>query len=146
MATEKKEVRDVSRTIQTKGWIKNLLWIGLAIIIIAIIINSFGGGNGASSFRGYSKTFELEVATLEPHKLCGVPPGEHTFVVPKGREIEVFIQREKTDITSALRVNQTLPGETFSVGDDSCVIVSFAVNANFQRNAFDRQVIAITFK
>jgi len=111
------------------------------VILIALFAH-FYTGIGFLGLGGYSKTFEVEVATLEPHKLCGIPTGEHSFVVPKGREVEVFIGKEKTDITSALRVNKTFPGEKFQV-EDGCVSISFAVNEAFQRNAFQRQIIAI---
>ncbi len=116
------------------------------IIVIAILIAlfvHFYTGIGFLGLEGYSKTFEIEVATLEPHQLCGVPPGEYSFTVPKGREVEVFIGREKTDITSAVRVNKTVPNEPFSVKENGCVEISFAVNESFQKNAFAKQIIAI---
>lgn len=117
----------------------------LILGIVATIISSCMGGRGISGFSGYSKTFEIEVATLEPHRLCGIPTGEHTFNIPKGREVEVFIGRDKYDITSTLRVNKTFPGEKFEVERDECVSVSFSVNESFQKNKFARQIVAITF-
>lgn len=142
MATEKKEVCDVTQTIENKGWIKNLLWGGLAIIAITIIINSFGGGG--SGLSGYSKTFELEVVTLEPHKLCGVPSGKHTFTIPFQRHVKIM--GDDYDVTSYIRVNKSLPNEVFEVASDGCVEVSFAFNSLAKGLSIQPQIIAITFK
>lgn len=136
----------------------------LALILVSLFIGVFGAfagkpekdGHPAATISGgvtgimddffYSKTLEKEVSTLEPDELCGVKPGSRTFTIPKGREVEVFISGDKTDISGAVRINGTVPGEKFGVGSDGCVKISFAVNDDFQKQAFKRQIIALTFE
>ncbi|MDP3956899.1 MAG: hypothetical protein Q8Q10_00145 [bacterium] len=118
-----------------------------AMPMIGKTASTMGGGlMGIIDDFFYAKTLEIEVATMEPYKLCGIRPGKREFNIPKGREVEVFIAGEKTDITSTVRVNKTFPGETFVVGKGGCVDIFFSVNADFQKNKFVRQVVAIAFK
>lgn len=134
----------------------------LILVLVSLAVGVFGtfagkpakGGHPlapmSSGVKGiaddffYSKTLEVEVGSLAPHQLCGVRPGKRKFAVP--RPVEVFIGSEKTDITSALRVNKTFPGEKLDVNESGCVGISFAVNEGFKKNKFDRQIVAIKFE
>jgi hypothetical protein len=77
--------------------------------------------------------------------LCGIKEGRRKFSIPEGRGVEVFVGVEKTDITSTVRVNQTIPGESFEVTEGGCVEVSFAIGENVKALPFPRQIIAIRF-
>jgi len=122
MATEKKEACDVSQTVENKGWIKNLLWGGLAIIVIAII-NSFGGSG--SGLSGYSKTFEVGVRNYDDQKVCGLPNGEGMkFKIP--HPFYVTLQNGTSrSLAQDVLINDTIQGEEFEV-KEGCVAMTLS--------------------
>ena len=134
----------------------------LGVVLIALVVGLFGTFAGKPAVAGhpaapisngltgildditYSKTLDVEVRRLEDSRLCGVKTGKRIFQVP--HTVVVKIDGERNDITSALRVNGTHPGEPLVVDSDGCVTVSFAVNGDFKKNAFAKRVIAIRFE
>jgi len=128
----------------TKSPTKNKVGMIVALALLAVVGYNYFTGKSTLGFGGYSKTFEVEVTTLRPHKLCGVPAGEYTFTIPFQRH--VMIMGDDYDVTSYVRVNKALPNDAFTVNGDGCVEVSFAFNSRALGLPINPQIIAITFK
>lgn len=92
----------------------------------------------------YSKTLEVEVSSLTPQKLCGVQSGHRKFTLPN--KSYVLINGDNYDVTSFVRVNGILPDETFNVGEDGCVDISFAFPSSTLEQTITPQVIQIAFR
>lgn len=92
----------------------------------------------------YSKTLELEATTVRPYRLCGVRPGERKFTIPQKQYI--FMDGDNVEITSYVRVNGSLPNESFVVNSNGCVEVSFAFTSKAAGMKISPQVIQIAFK
>lgn len=89
----------------------------------------------------YTDTLELKASSLDRQQLCGVRPGERRFEVPL--TVYVLVDgKTNFDLTSYVRVNGRLPDQTFHVGKDGCVDVSYALDGNTK---FSPQFIRIKF-
>lgn len=122
-----------------------VLWIGYSLLPTTGSVSATK--KSGSSFRefvedvNYSRTLELKAASFDPQQLCGVRPGKRVFGIPK--IVYVLIEGTNFDLTSFIRVNGTLPGETFLVSDDGCVKISYALDGNAR---FAPQFIRIKFE
>lgn len=146
-------------------WQKALKWAGfmkkgwviitfIALIIFLVGYSLFSSSTPSKKSDGslkemindlrYTKTFELEVATLEPHKLCGVRPGERKFTAPK--KIPVIIGGNRHDLEEWILVNDTVAKEQFIVADDGCVKITFALVSNDKKKSIVPQIIPIKFE
>ena len=123
-----------------KSLLIKLLWLAGLIILGFLLLNLFGGGEA----RNKTRTLELEVSSLQPHQLCGVTPGEHKFVVPQ--KLFVLINSDNYEINSYIRINKTIPNETFTVESDGCVEVSFSFVKSFLEKPITPQIIHIAFR
>lgn len=102
-------------------------------------------GNMWSSWN-YRKTFDLEITSFQDHKLCGIRSGTRTFSIPSDIRSRIYVttaKGENTDITSTIRLNGTVPGETFEV-ENKCVTVSFAFNQAAKQERISPRVIHFT--
>lgn len=134
--------------------------LGLILVSLAVgVFGAFAGkpekdGYPAAAMSGgvtgivddffYSKTLDVEITDSQNSKVCGVRPGKRKFRVPY--EVNVWVDGYKTDITSALRVNGTYPGEPFVVDGSECVTISFAVGEDFKGKGFPKKSIALAFE
>lgn len=120
--------------------------ITITILVIGALVSFYKafGGNEVMEGVTYSKTMELEVGTLQPHKLCGVQPGNRKFSIPHKN----FIRMDGDDyeVTSYIRVNNTLPDESFEVERSGCVQVSFAFTQRALGRSITPQIVRIAFR
>jgi len=130
MVTEKKEVCEVSQTIDNKRWIKNLLWISLAVIIGTIVLNTFNGTNNWD----YSKTFEVEVRNYDDQKVCGLPSGDGMrFKLP--HNVYVALQNGTSRfINGDILIENSIEGEEFEVRKDGCVTLTLTRVLEFKES------------
>lgn len=94
----------------------------------------------------YKRTFDLEISSFQDVEMCGVRPGTRKFSVPNNDRGRIYVQVEgmRSDITSAIRLNGTLPGEEFEVEKNGCVTVSFAYAKGAKYLTIERRVINFT--
>ncbi|MDP3957206.1 MAG: hypothetical protein Q8Q10_01770, partial [bacterium] len=131
----------------------------LILVLVSLAVGVFGtfagkptkGGHPlapmSSGVKGiaddffYSKTLEVEVGSLAPHQLCGVRPGKRDFTIP--RKQYIFMDGDNYEVTSYVRVNGSLPNESFAVDDKGCVQVSFAFTKRALGRTINPQMIQI---
>ncbi len=119
--------------------------ITITILVIGALVSFYQAFAGPSlNDLTYSKTLEIEVGTLQPHKLCGVRPGNRKFSVPNKQY--VLMDGDNYEVTSYIRVNGTLPNESFAVDKAGCVQVSFAFNSGTLGRAITPQVLKVVFR
>ncbi|MFZ2187070.1 MAG: hypothetical protein WAV46_00340 [Candidatus Moraniibacteriota bacterium] len=123
-------------------WQSKVIW--LLTLGVLLFISSRVFNFDSNDLFSKKKTLELEVSTLEPHKLCGVRPGERKFTIP--HQSFILMYGDNYEVTSYIRVNGSLPNESFTVESNGCVQVSFAFNSRALGKPIDPQVIQITFK
>ncbi len=140
----------------------------LSLVLVSLAIGLYGAFSGKPASIGsmaagssgslremvtdirYGKTVEIEVETLQPQQLCGIRPGERTFSIPQ----KVFVLIKKSDkemmsnyeVSDYVRVNGTLPKESFVIGNDGCANITFAFSKDFRKKSILPQVIPIRFE
>ncbi len=128
-----------SGSSQKSSWLKPLIWVvGIGIIITILT------GKNISGISGTTKTLELEVSSLQPHQLCGIPPGERKFSVPN--KSFVMIDGDDYEINTYVRVNGSLPNESFTVDSSGCATVSFAFTKKALGRTINPQILQIALK
>lgn len=137
-------------------------WCTLGIALIAVAISLFGsfagrpatpGHPGAPMTQGiagvvegftWSKTLELEMDQVKNYTLCGIHPGSRKFSIPDKQYI--FMDGDNVEMTSFIRVNGTLPNETFQVDDKGCAQVTLAFTSRATGRMITPQIIRIAFR
>ena len=92
----------------------------------------------------YSKTFDLEISAVKPYFLHGIKPGKRSFFIPHKQYI--FLDGDNVEMTSYVRVNGSLPNESFDVDNTGRVTVTLAFTSRALGRKIPPQVIQIAFK
>lgn len=136
-----------------KKWGPRIIILGIVGAIITALVTGTNDSGSFGLFTAkeriaavgqnlfYERTIEIEASSFRSKEQCGILAGKRTFELPN--LTYVFLEGDRYDLTSMIRVNGRFPKESFVVGNDGCVQISFVSSTNHQ---FPPQLVRITFR
>lgn len=129
--------------IKTSGWRKGLFTFGVVLIIATISVKLAGGISG---FGGYTKTLEIEISNFKERELCGIRAGDGMKYKISRPVYVILASGTNSEVTSYIRINDTVPDEEFLVNKKGCVKLSFSYVKEFRdKTTTSAQMIPVTF-